>query len=449
MGFGLFKKTKVDSEPLPSKKKTFGKSNSAKHGEQLEMKFEPSTKEEIKGYKRAAAKHDEAKKEKKNIGRKERLRMMKLDLDKNLPFRFKKPKAFRRVFKEIMRERHKKHIADKNKNPQWGPKMPKYEMYEPQKLADSNFVHDFQTTLSGMSWAQLTRLIHAAAGGEIPTKDWSEAFHTVQNIVHQSLGVELDSTSTRYRLVDRDAVLEEWDIEIVQRKRKMPKAEVEEKKVKKVRRAKKEEEEIEDEDAEEETEDGDDEEEEEKPVKKSKKKKKAAKDVSEDEEDESVEDDDDDAEEEEESDDDEEEESENGDEEDEEEDSEEPDDEDEEESDDEDDEDEKPKVKKVKGKKTVAKSKKTEKTVAKKPAKAAKEKTSKAKAVKITDTSLVKLTSKQRTAGGQKGELRKLVTKKGIAYKKLLALAEEAGLPLAKVKKWVPGMAQMGYFEIG
>lgn len=448
MGFGLFKKTKTDNEPLP-KKKTFGKSNSEKHGEQIEMKFEPSTKEDIKGYKRAAAKAEADKKENK-LDKKDRLKLMKLDLDKNLPFKFKKPNTFRKVFKDVMRERMKAHLKDKTKNPKWGPTMPKYEMYEPQKLADSNFVFDFQSKLAGMSWNQLTRLINAAAGGEIPTKDWTEAFHTVHNILHQSLGVELDSTSTRYRLTDRESTLEQWEIEVVQRKRKMPKkAEVEEKVKKTRKRVKEEEVEEEDEETAEESEESDDEDEEETPKPKKSKKKSKAKEEDEESDDEEESDDDEeeeDSDEEEEDSDDEEEESEDGDDadEDEEEDSEESDDEDEES--DEDDEDEKPKAKKVKGKKTVAKSKVVK---TKKPVKATKEKAPKAKAIKITDTSLIKLTSKEREAGGLKGKLRKLVTKKGVAYKKLLTLAEEAGLPAAKVKKWIPNMAKFGYFEVG
>lgn len=422
MGFTSIEKNA--EKAAKTNKKKFGKSNA----QQLEMKFTPSTKKEIKEYARRAAEADEAKKNSRNG----RAKNIKLDLEKNLPFDFRRPKALRRVFNECMEERHKLFLKDKLKHPKWAPRMPRYEMFEQRKLADSNFVYDMQSCIAGFSWVQLNKLINAAAGAEIKTKDYSEAFHLFQNVMHQALGVELDSSGTRYRLSDRDEVLADWNIDIIHRKRKMPKKD-EDEKVKKVRataKEKDEEEEVEDEeeeddeasedeeDEEDEAEDEDEDEEEEKPkakkkkpVKAAKKKKRIPKD----------EDEDDDADEEEEDD--------------EEEDAEETEDEDEE------DEDDEPK-KSTKGKKPVAKkAKKAEKED--KP-----KRTAKVAVGKITDASIIKRTSKVRAGGGTKGALYALVTKKGLSYKKLLAAAEAAELPVAKVKKWIPMMIQNGYVAV-
>jgi hypothetical protein len=322
-------------------KKKFGKSNS----EQLELKFEPSTKQDVKEYVRKAAEYDEEKKNKVRT-KKEKLQLNNVEL----PFDNFKAKAFRRMFKEVMHERTKKHLADKKNNGRWSPRFPYYEMFEPQKIADSNFVHDIQSCIAGFSWAQIARLINAAAGEEIVLKDWTEGFSILQTLMHKALGVELDSTAARYRLADRDKVLEEWQVEIIERKRKMSKRDDDNgEEVRKSKVVTKEEDDegetgaeaSEEEDADEEE---DEDEDEEKPAKKKskskpKKKKAADKDDAEDEEEESSDDDDEDA------------------------------DEDEDEDEDEDGDDE-PKVKKSRGKKSVAtkaKSKKSEKV--EKPAK--------------------------------------------------------------------------------
>src|SRR5882724_3653217 len=227
MGFTSIEK-KMKEEESTGKKKKFGKNS----GEQLELKFTPSTKKEIKEYARRAAESDEVKRKAK-ITRPERV---KLDLDMNLPFDFKRPNALRRMFNECIEERRKVYLKDKTKDPRWAPRFPRYEMFESQKIADGNFVFDMQSCIAGFSWKQLSALINAAAGTKVHTKDYSEAFHIFQNVMHQALGVTLDSSGTRYRLKDRDDVLDKWKVEIVQRKRKMPKKD-EEEKVKKVRSA--------------------------------------------------------------------------------------------------------------------------------------------------------------------------------------------------------------------
>src|SRR5271154_6142753 len=174
MGFG--KQNKMKS-------KKFGKSNS----QQLEMDFAVSTKEDLKEYSKRARKRSEEKEERK-LTKGQRI---KLKLDKNLPFDFKRPKALRRIVKEIMANRKVKYLSNKKNDPRWVPRMPRYEAFESPKIADSNFVFDIQTLLANFSWKELSLLINAAAGEQIVTKDYSEAFRTAHAIMHQALGVEL------------------------------------------------------------------------------------------------------------------------------------------------------------------------------------------------------------------------------------------------------------------
>lgn len=66
---------------------------------------------------------------------------------------------------------------------------------------------------------------------------------------------------------------------------------------------------------------------------------------------------------------------------------------------------------------------------------------------KLKDDTLIATTSKAREGGGKKGKLYSLVTKKGVAYKKLQAAAVEEGLDKKDVTAWVPMMIKNGFLQ--
>jgi hypothetical protein len=437
----------------------FGKKSDSVQEEKKDI-FKPSTPKDVRRYARHAREHEEAKKlEKEELRTK--YGKLKLTLDTNTPIKNIKRKALAREFRKIREERRVAYLTDKKKDRRWTPKHLVYESWHPPKIADTNFVYDLQSALANFSWKELARLVNAAAGRIVVTKDFTEAFHFAHNLIHQAMGITVDKAGKFFQLPDRDEVLEMWKVEVVERSLKMSKRQ-------KLRASQVDDEDEEgEEEEEEETEDEDDEDEEEEAPPKKKKKK-------------SADDDEDDADEDEEEtspkkkkkvkDEDEEDEEEEA-----------PpkkkkkkvkdEDEDEEDSpeEEEDDEDDEPKPKKRKKKtasdddegedgddsppkkkfgkgKPVAKAKKKVKAEKEKPAKTKRE--PKPKVGKLSDTSVIKRTSKQREKGGPKSKLLELVTKKGVTLKKLLVAAEEAELPAAKVKKWIPMMVSWGFLTV-
>jgi len=262
MGFNSLFKDKPT--PAPDKK-AFGKSNA----QQLEMKFVPSTKADLKRYAANAAAREE---ERKNAAKKITMEQLQLDLNPVLPFEFKRPNAFRKEFFSVLKEVQSEYLKKNPTKRQFMPRLPKYEAFEKPKFADGNFVFAMQGLVASMHrWLWLQRLLNAAAGREVKTKDWSEAFHMVQDVLHMALGVKLDSTGTRYRLSSHD-FFDKWKIEIDKRKLRMPKNDDNEKIKLKAAAIDDDEEESDDENETEETEEEDEDKEEEKPVKKRKKK---------------------------------------------------------------------------------------------------------------------------------------------------------------------------------
>lgn len=444
------------------------KPSSSSGGVQLELKFQPSTKAEIKEFARRAAAHDEARREAKqnrSAGKK-----MKLDADMNLDFKILKPKALRRTVKEIVANRAKLWLANKKNDKRWVPRFPRYEAFEKPKLADSNFVFDVQSLLANFSWKELSELINAAAGEEIQTKTYSEAFHTAQAVMHQALGIEIDSTGARYRLKDRETTLEEWEIEVVERKLKMSKKPIGDdeddvKKKVKARAADADEGEEADDEEEEsaEEEESDDEEEDEKPAKKkkvaakSKKKKSADAESDEDEEQEDSEDDDGDADDEEESDDEDEDEKpvkkkkpakkkaakDDDDEEEEESEDDEDDEEEEDDSDEDEDGDDQPKAKR-KGKKAVAS--KSKEKVKEKSAKAAKKPAAAARARRNADA-VYKV--KKKFAGGVREQCQSVIPAKGATVEAIgAAMKKKFSVDPKKARNYVSWLTANGYLTV-
>jgi hypothetical protein len=267
----------------------FGKKKVEEHSDG----FRPSSKEDLKRYARNGEKHALEKKHMKEA-LKEASKSVKLTLDMNLPVANIKRKAMARKLKEIIQARREAYLKDKKKDRRWTPRNMQYEMFEPRALADNNFVHDVKTYLANFSWKELSQLVNAGAGEVIVTKDFSTAFHYAHNMMDQALGVELNSKATRYCLKDRDAVLELWPVDVIERKAKMTKRA----NAKLNARADEEEEDDTEEEETEPEEEEEEDEEEEKPAKKSSKKKASAKaDEEDDESEEADEDDEEDGEE--------------------------------------------------------------------------------------------------------------------------------------------------------
>lgn len=426
---------------------------------ELKGAFVPSTAEDIARFGRLAKKRDAGR---KAAAEKETARY-KIELDWIIPKALReKPINERKllaVFTECVDERRKAYKQDKKKDPRWSPAIPAYEGWESAERADSNFVYAMHSFISGFSWNQLTRLINAAFGQALQTKDWSEAFHIFENIMDIVMKIELDLGAVRYILTDRKNFLKSWDIRIVERentKRKLKMTNDDEDVKRKLRAARHTEDDEDEDDIDEDDADEDDDDEDEEPAPKKVAKRRVA--ITED-------DDEDDSEDEDGSDDSDEEEDEPApkkkkrkvvDEEAEpaprkkssktrravvEDDSDEEDDEDVEDDNDAEDEDEKPTPKR---KKTVAAKKKVTKKVVTpksaahplKPAKLA------------TDSVLKKTSAPYEPGNGVKGKVYGMIKRKGTAYTELLAAAKEEGINQAAAKKLVLLFIKKGVVKI-
>lgn len=328
-----------------------------------------------------------------------------------------------------------------------GHKPPAYCFYLKERKADAKFMFDMQSALARLSWMQLSQLIAIGLGRPVATREYIEAFDFTVLLVVWALNVRnyLNGTkdSGSVRIKDREA-LDEWP---VSRSRKSKKATTEEdedmdpkeqKASLQAMAAKSRDKDKDDED--EEDEDDEDEDEDEKPKKGKKKKAKKKGKAKDDDEDDEDEDEDDEDEDEDEDDDE----------------DEKPkkgkgkggrfgkkkskskDDDDDEDEDEDDEEDDKSSRRKSKGSKKESSVKKSSKKSAEKgEAKAA---------VKIGDSTTVSFL-KKRPGGGPKSDLIKMIPKKGIKVKALLATAKEEGLNTGKVKKWLPLFVKRGFIK--
>jgi len=68
------------------------------------------------------------------------------------------------------------------------------------------------------------------------------------------------------------------------------------------------------------------------------------------------------------------------------------------------------------------------------------------KVAKLKPDTLIKK-GEPRESGGAKTKLQALVKRAGIPYADLLVAAKEAGLPVPKVKTWVPSLIKGGYLK--
>ena len=93
---------------------------------------------------------------------------------------------------------------------------------------------------------------------------------------------------------------------------------------------------------------------------------------------------------------------------------------------------------------TKAKTSKTTKTEA--TAKA--EKPAKAAATALNPFDVLKPGAKKRDKSGTKQKVYDMVTRKGITYRALLTAAEKEGMPMARVKLWIPSWVRRGYLAI-
>jgi len=439
-------------------------------------KFIPSTKEELKMYRKRGKLHTDEKKSLKASKKGHRKKML---LGRDRSERYRDLLAKHATFDVYAQNAIDAFVEACKEN---GTKVPRYSAYKKRKEADSEFVYSVTLCLSRMSWIQLSKIVSEAVGAPIVSKAFTEAYNFA---THVMLRLVLNvSDEETYRLKNLD-VLDDWPVNVKKRPSKEDRMgkkrkdldeddkeleeeeeeeEEEEKPAKKSKKAAKnseDEEEDEDEDEEEESDEEEDEEEEEsdedeedeKPAKKSKSKKSAKDDEDEDEnEDEDEEEESDEDEDEEESDEDEDEEESDEDEEDEkpakkskskksakddeDEDEEEESDEDEE-SDDEEDEDDKPHKRKEKTVKK-SKSKSEKKAAAKEP-----------KKVSIGANSKFLRGKKKRPGSGPKSKLQSLLPSKGgLTLKQVTAKAKEAGLPTGKLSKWLSVMSKNGFVDI-
>jgi hypothetical protein len=130
-------------------------------------------------------------------------------------------KRFLRIYKKIMNaklEAYKERVAadKKRKETLWMPSIPRYDVSQPEKLADSNFVYAVQNTLAHLSWKELKRLTKAALG-EVDEKiglTYTATFKAVEQIMHQTLKAKCTEDGVRYRLADRDDTLRRWPAKV-------------------------------------------------------------------------------------------------------------------------------------------------------------------------------------------------------------------------------------------
>lgn len=200
MGFGKKNRDAHQKTPSPENKA---------RGKAPENKFRGTTAEELKEIeKRARKKSEERKRDEDKRGSTPE----RIALEMNHPLKNVDAEAFVGTLERIINDKRRKYDAEKNKSNKWQPSLPQYEKWETPERADANFIYDIQATLANLSWKELGLMLHAAAGKEIATKDFSEAFHFVQAVMYQVLHVTTDESALRYKLSKREATLKLWPV---------------------------------------------------------------------------------------------------------------------------------------------------------------------------------------------------------------------------------------------
>jgi hypothetical protein len=189
MGFG-----KVTEEERPVKQRE-------------DKKFEATTKKQWKEISKRARKRDAERDEEKSRKReKERgKRRLVKDVDgvrkalaDGVPLEIR---LFRSNFFEAM----VKAIKENNGRP------PAYHAFEELRaVRDARFRFQMHMALARMSWLQHTRLIETAVGQSVPTRDWTEAWHAVCQLIKQFFDIRIDKAGNE-RIKDLEA-LDEWPI---------------------------------------------------------------------------------------------------------------------------------------------------------------------------------------------------------------------------------------------
>lgn len=172
-----------------------------------EKKFVPTTKEQWKKISKSARKRDaerEDEKSRKREREKSKKRLVKdVDgvrkaLDEGVPLDIR---LFRVNFFEAMVKAIKENEG----------RLPAYHAFEEQReVRDARFRFDLHMALARMSWMQHTRLIETAVGQSVPTRDWTEAWHAVCQLVKQCFDIRIDKAGNE-RIRDLEA-LDEWPV---------------------------------------------------------------------------------------------------------------------------------------------------------------------------------------------------------------------------------------------
>lgn len=245
--------------------------------------FVPSTLEDLKRYRKAGKKSDdrrseEGEKRKKRAG-------VKLVRGAGASEHYKDLLAKHETF-PILKQNFIDAFTEACKETK--QEVPQYHEYMERKEADARFTYEVQCVMARLSWTDLSKMVNAAVGCPVITREFTEVFnYAVHIMLHMVLGV--GEKKGAYRLQTLDA-LDDWPVP----NRKRPKKEDRVMPAKSKKRADKDDEELDE--IEEEEEEGE-EEEEETPRKKGKAK--ASKKSKDDDEDEEEEDSDDEDEEEE------------------------------------------------------------------------------------------------------------------------------------------------------
>lgn len=407
------------------------------------QKFVPTTKEEWKRISKRARKHDEERDErrarKKEKGKK---RLPKtIDHARNAlttgGYQDDEIKIYRQNFFEAL----VKMLKDRDL------KVPQYHAFEEnRRVRDGRFIYDMNYALSRLSWWEHSQLIATATDLPIPTRDWSEAWHMVQSIIHRCFKIK--TTYLGNQLIKDLEALEDWPMPFKKRKvdltteEKVSKNAVldndhrekrlgkrikdgktldmfdEDEKKRLKMRAREDDDEEEDEEEDDRDDEEDEDEEDEKPRKKGKKSRKKARD-SDDEDD-----DGDDGDEEDDSDDDE---------------------DDEDDGDDDDDGEKSSKRKSKKERKRVAVKDKASKKADKKAAKA--EKKDKSEKPARGDDVTYKVTKKFK--GGVKEEVQAVIKSSGSTFDQIASAAKKAGIDKGKdkIRAYLNWLAANGYVK--
>lgn len=164
--------------------------------------FRPTTKKELKAIMARARARDAAKKEPKLHTRDP------VPIPKDILV--KRPKLFLKKYAELVDENRKIFLTDKKNDARWAPAVPRYELFELPKFADSNFINEVIGSILNLKWKQLRILYKAATGKSAVGKEYMQTQSLVRRVMYHVLGVIVDKKGVRYQLADRDATLEIW-----------------------------------------------------------------------------------------------------------------------------------------------------------------------------------------------------------------------------------------------